>query len=323
MIRYGVFGCGGHVIDSHIKPALDTDFILSAVYDPKPANAKRAMQAAGRAAATFTSPEKLLKYGDVEVVLIGSPDKAHANQLLLAVEAGKHVLVDKPLAINEAGVATVRKALALALAHRKELIVTSCHPRRFDPPYQWLMTNLRKLITQYGEVMNIALDFSYPPTSSPWKQARSLLLDHFSHEIDYIRALLGDMSFVVNKVHDSPHAYRVAGILENNITFVFSGTRRLTKRVYPETIHVRLERGECTINTKTEVAFIYDHETFEHRMVPVTPTDYDLRFALLMKNFAHAVKGEIPNYLSPADLLVNTESAIALLVDGTYTYISR
>jgi len=80
------------------------------VYDPHPDRAaKTAMPLGGRAFADLAS---LL--GEVDVVTVASPATHHAEQALAAIAVGKHVYVEKPIAVSLADAEKVRGAAAKA-----------------------------------------------------------------------------------------------------------------------------------------------------------------------------------------------------------------
>lgn len=88
-------------------------------------------------AAAFAARHGAERYGDqdavladpeVDVVYIGSPHVAHAAQVVQALEAGKHVLCEKPLALDRA---TAERLFATARAHDRflmEAMWSACNP---------------------------------------------------------------------------------------------------------------------------------------------------------------------------------------------------
>lgn len=107
----------------------------------------------------YADLEPIAADGEVDAVVIASPDRFHLAQLQRVVEAGKHALCEKPLCAARAELPALRSILRLAAD--KGLSVTSCHPRRFDPPYVWLAQRLPELVARYGRVLQLSLDFSY------------------------------------------------------------------------------------------------------------------------------------------------------------------
>jgi predicted dehydrogenase len=124
-----------------------------------------------------TNEVSLLERRNVDAVVIASPDRFHLDSLVRAVKAGKHVLCEKPMVTSEEELSRLRTVLELALA--SNLVVTSCHPRRFDHPYTILKQRLPEFVSQFGNILAVELDFSY---HKPSKQGlhQGLLIDHIS-----------------------------------------------------------------------------------------------------------------------------------------------
>ena len=75
----------------------------------------------------------LLDDPGIHAAVLASPTPLHAPQALQAMEAGKHVLVEIPMADN------LRDAEALVAAQaRTGLTAMACHTRRFNPSHQWV-----------------------------------------------------------------------------------------------------------------------------------------------------------------------------------------
>jgi 1,5-anhydro-D-fructose reductase (1,5-anhydro-D-mannitol-forming) len=95
-------------------------------------------------APAHTSLEALLADPALDAVIIATPDKLHAEQAVAAAEAGKHVLLEKPLATDAAGIARIvdsatRAQITLALCYRlhwhagHRLVVDAVRAGAFGP----------------------------------------------------------------------------------------------------------------------------------------------------------------------------------------------
>jgi predicted dehydrogenase len=106
----GLVGCG-FVTCRHHLPALDAVAGLRAVALADPDAAALGRAAAGRDVRAHSDPAALLADPGVDVVAVCAPPAAHAELALAALDAGKHVLVEKPLAVSvEDGVRLVERA---------------------------------------------------------------------------------------------------------------------------------------------------------------------------------------------------------------------
>lgn len=124
-VRWGIIGIG-KVADIAIAPAIaaDDQSSLAAVCSRSPDRAK-AFAAKHGATAAYDDYPQMLQDEDVDVVYVASPNGLHAEQALAALESGKHVLVDKPLALEIADA----RALVDAAAAAEVLLGTGFHLR--------------------------------------------------------------------------------------------------------------------------------------------------------------------------------------------------
>jgi predicted dehydrogenase len=134
-IRIGLIGAGGFAKGMHLpnikaQPELLT---LQAVSTRTGHNASATAKQYGAAYGT-TDDEQLLNDPDVDAILIATRHDLHAGLTLRALEAGKHVLVEKPLGINPDEVTAIvefyREAEA---AKRKAPLLLTGFNRRFSP----------------------------------------------------------------------------------------------------------------------------------------------------------------------------------------------
>ncbi len=90
-----------------------------------------------QAAQGFSSLEQALKSDDFQAVILATPTQMHAEQAIQCMEAGKHVLVEIPMADNIEDsykvVATQKKTGVVAMAG---------HTRRFNPSHQWIQNKI-------------------------------------------------------------------------------------------------------------------------------------------------------------------------------------
>jgi predicted dehydrogenase len=138
-IRLGIIGFGG-MGQAHAKNLLDGKIPrceLVAACDAVEANLKKFPQLRG-----FATPEELFAANCVDAVLIATPHFAHTTLGIAALNAGLHVLVEKPISVHRAD------AERLIAAHKnKKQIFAAMFNQRTDPYYQ----AIRKLV-QGGEL---------------------------------------------------------------------------------------------------------------------------------------------------------------------------
>jgi phthalate 4,5-cis-dihydrodiol dehydrogenase len=169
--------------------AADARVRLVAAADPRPeARARFAADFGGRAYATV---EALCADPGVDAVYVATPHQHHAAHAILAAAAGKHVLVEKPMAL---GLDECAAMSAAARAHGVHLLVG--HSHSFDAPIA-----LTKKIIQsgvYGRVRMITAlnftDFLYRPRRPEeldTAHGGGAVFNQAAHHVDIARLLVG------------------------------------------------------------------------------------------------------------------------------------
>lgn len=102
MIRFGIVGTG-RISDWVLKgaaqdPRVQVTAVCSRTVEAAEAFVNRNLMAAG--AKIYTSVEEMAADPQVDAIYIGTPNQTHCYYTLAALKAGKHVLCEKPLAIN-------------------------------------------------------------------------------------------------------------------------------------------------------------------------------------------------------------------------------
>jgi len=98
VLSVGVIGAGG-IAQSHMRAIEENDNIrLAAAMDVDAGRAEAAAQKYG--ARAYTSVEELLNDPEVEGVHVCTPHSFHGEQVVAAAKAGKHVIVEKPMALT-------------------------------------------------------------------------------------------------------------------------------------------------------------------------------------------------------------------------------
>ena len=101
MLRVATIGTSWITRQFASDAALVGDISLACAYSRDAARAAEFAAGIGAAASTDDLPG-MLASPDVDAVYVASPNSAHFGQALAAVEAGKHVLVEKPAALTAA-----------------------------------------------------------------------------------------------------------------------------------------------------------------------------------------------------------------------------
>jgi predicted dehydrogenase len=148
MIRFGVLGTAKVVPHGLLTPAKETPGVeVSAVASRTPQKAE-AFAARHGIQRGFGSYEALLESKDIDAIYIALPPALHFDWTRRAIEAGKHVLCEKPLAEN----AQLAQELALSARRHGRVLVEGMHLRYLD-----LFRHQRELATggEFGKVLRI------------------------------------------------------------------------------------------------------------------------------------------------------------------------
>jgi len=98
-VRYGVIGCGAIAQRRHIPECItNPESKLVALADPV---AERVTELASKfGVKAYTDYKEMLKNGDIDAIVVAGPNSLHAQQTIEALQAGKHVLCEKPMATS-------------------------------------------------------------------------------------------------------------------------------------------------------------------------------------------------------------------------------
>ena len=114
-VRYGIIGCGAIAQRRHIPECCaNPDSKLAALADPVPGRAEGLCKQSGDGTGkAYTDYKEMLKDPHVDAIIVAGPNSMHASQSIEALNAGKHVLCEKPMATTrEDARAIIHEAVA-------------------------------------------------------------------------------------------------------------------------------------------------------------------------------------------------------------------
>jgi len=146
-VRVGLAGAGGFAQGVHLPNMvkLRKDYELRAVMTRTGANAN-AVATQFEAAYATSDYEELLHDDDIDLVLIATRHNLHGSMVLQALEAGKHVFVEKPLALTEEELAQIEYFYSGFAADKAPLLMTGFN-RRFSPGIRYVEGLLKERTT--------------------------------------------------------------------------------------------------------------------------------------------------------------------------------
>ncbi|MGB6534857.1 MAG: Gfo/Idh/MocA family oxidoreductase [Xanthobacteraceae bacterium] len=164
-------------------------YVLRAAADPQPA--PRAAFAQDFNASVYEDIAALCTDPAVEVVYIATPHQFHATHAILAAERGKHIILEKPMALT---LAECDAIIAAVERHKVHLIVG--HTHAFDPAVR----EMRRIVAS-GELGGLGMiaawnytDYLYRPRRPEeldTAQGGGILFNQLPHQIDMVRLIGG------------------------------------------------------------------------------------------------------------------------------------
>jgi predicted dehydrogenase len=128
-VHIGHIGAGGQGSGLVRNLAQVPNAKIIAMCDIFPPNLKKGVELAGSQPQTFTDYRKMIESKDIDAVSIATPLHLHAEIALAALDAGKHVFVEKTMAYS---VLQCEQMVQAVKAHPK-LVLQVGHQHRFDP----------------------------------------------------------------------------------------------------------------------------------------------------------------------------------------------
>ena len=209
MFKFGILGCG-MIAGIHADAIKKIDGAnLSAVADNNPEYARSFAEKHG--AKPYESYDEMLR-SDVDVVCICTPSCFHAQNAIDAMRAGKHVVLEKPMALS-----TEDADRVIAVSKETGKLVTVICQLRFSPDVQ----RLKKLVSDgaFGKLTLCTLSMKYHRSmeyynSSPWKgtlkfDGGGALMNQGIHGIDLLEYIVGGVKDVQGKIRTLSHKIEV------------------------------------------------------------------------------------------------------------------
>jgi 2-hydroxy-4-carboxymuconate semialdehyde hemiacetal dehydrogenase len=201
-VNIAVVGLGAFGIKHLDALALIDDANIAYVGHSKIEIAEEVAQKYG-AKAAFTDYAELLSQPDLDGVILATPTQMHLAQTLQALEAGKNVQVEIPMADNLAGVQQI-----VAMQQQTGLVAMAGHTRRFNPSHQYIHNKVTA-----GEFsiqqMDVQTYFFRRSNMNALGKPRSwtdhLLWHHAAHTVDLFQYQTGEKIVKANAIQGPKH----------------------------------------------------------------------------------------------------------------------
>ena len=271
-IKFAVFGCG-HIGKRHAEMITrNEECELVGLIDIKE---KKVLGIDHYNVPLFKSLEEFFNSKtEADVISIASPNGFHAEQAMACLEAKKHIVVEKPVALTKQD---AEKIIFKALqVHRQVFAVMQ---NRYSPPSEWIKNLIES--GRLGKIFMVQLNCYwnrderyYKPES--WHGKKDLdggtLFTQFSHFIDIMYWLFGDIRDIQAKFADHNHSqltdFEDSGFVSFNFVNGGMGSLNYSTSVWNQNLESSMtiiaENGSVKIGgqymDKVEVCHVKDYE---------------------------------------------------------------
>jgi len=198
-LRIAVIGFGA-IAEMHVRALAELrDRVELVAYSGgSPARAAELLRDAGWQDAVRSEPLAIIDDDDIDLVLIAAPSGVHGSLALAALRRGKHVVVEKPMAIDVHEAETID-----LLARRSGLVVSVISQRRFEPEHAYV-----KQLLADGLLGEVVLATTQVPwyrddayfAAAPWRSqiasGGGSLMNQGVHNVDLLEWLCGPVQSV-------------------------------------------------------------------------------------------------------------------------------
>lgn len=219
---------------------------LIAIAGSKREEAKVAARRFG--AVQVDSLEELVAHPDIDLIYIATPPFLHHQQAILALNAGKHVICEKPLALNpEQGREMIETA------RQKGLLMVTNLMQRYNPMFARVKHLIdKKLLGEFlhGYFENYAGDEGLLPEHWFWDREKSggIFIEHGVHFFDMFSGWLGDGDVVAAQVVKRPGSAEIEDQVQATVAYGNEKTgRKLVNFYHGFTQTGRMDRQEMRL----------------------------------------------------------------------------
>lgn len=245
--RVAVVGCGywgiNLVRNFHAVEA------LAAISEAAPA---RAAELSAQFDVPALSFEEVLAAPDIDAVVLATPADTHAALTLRAIDAGKHVFVEKPLALAEEDALKVRAA-----AGARKRIVMVGHLLQYHPAF----LRLKQLVGE-GRLGRLRYIYSNRLNLGKFRQTENVFWSFAPHDISMILALAGDPPVSVKAVGHSYISEGIADVTTTHLTFA----NGVAGHIHVSWLHPYKEQRLVVVG-EAGMAVFNDAEAWSHKLV--------------------------------------------------------
>lgn len=254
----------------------------------------------------FIDYRELLDDDEIDVVCIATESGYHSEIAIAALEAGKHVVVEKPMALS-----TEDADRMISVARENNLKLCVCHQNRFNPPIQKLREALEE--NRFGRLIHAVASIRWnrnqdyyrqAPWRGTWAFDGGTLMNQCLHNIDLLQWMMGPVDHIYAQtdtfLRDIEGEDAGVAVLrfENGALGIIEGTACIFPKNLEETLNIFGERGTVCIGglavNKFEVWRFADAMESETEILKQQQEDPDTVYGFghipLIKDMIEAIK---------------------------------
>jgi predicted dehydrogenase len=276
MLGFAIVGCG-MIARFHARALQDVPGTrLAALVSRNRANAQKLLESTSTSCDVYPDVQPILARKDVDVVIVTTPSGAHMEPAVAAAQAGKHVVVEKPLEVT-----LDRCDRIIDACDRNGVKLCTIFPSRFGDANQAL-----KSAVQAGRFGRLTLGETtckwWRPQSyydeGGWKGTKALdgggaLMNQAIHSVDLLSWMMGPVSHIMGLTATLAHErIKVEDTAVACLRFQNGalGVIQATTSVYPglpKTIAVHGDKGSAVIEQDDLVRWEFTPETDEDKHI--------------------------------------------------------
>lgn len=273
-VRFGVLGVGriGRIHARNLATQVSGAQLI-AVADPRE-DVAREVAARWHVPHVFADYRQVLQHPQVDAVVIATPTDTHARIIQEAAAAGKHILCEKPIALDLPSIDQ-----ALEAVDRAGVKLQVGFNRRFDPTFQ----RVRELVAQGAvgqpHLLRITSRDPEPPPLEYMRVSGGIFLDMTIHDFDMARYLMGQEVvevYAMGAVLVDPAIGQVGDVDTAVVTLRFESgamgvidNSRKAVYGYDQRVEVFGSQGMAAAENRTPDAHVLANDQGVHRPKPL------------------------------------------------------
>ena len=317
-IRVGIIGCGalGRVHADRLSRIEDVQ--VAAISDPSSAAVGEVWAMLPGSNIVLTSDYRDLLSRDLDAICIASPDGYHVRQVIDCLDAGLHVLCEKPLTMDSEGLEAVIHARDRARKH-----VSMTYPKRYDGGLRAMRREI--LSGRWGAVLAVTVynaEDWMTPNVGTWRHDPAIcpggfLYDANGHQLDLVLWSTGlklDSVEAEVSCQGTPVPIHIWGAARLTggvpMTFHFIGNAHRWR----EQINIHCERMDFVVE---------NNRASWTRGAQVCAIDEPESTEACETAFVRLIRGEGPNWAPPEDLRGLVDLTCAILDSAEWQDVGR